>query len=72
MFLLLVVVVGDVEMWNCRCIPLFSLCLCLLFMWITMWITCGFAVDNFLSGSKSVFCGRVSEVKTEERKTCFL
>ena len=71
-FLLLVVVVGNVEMWNCFCIPLFSLCLCLLFMCITMWITCGYAVDNFLSGSKSVFCSRVSAVKTKEQKTGFL
>ena len=71
-FLLLVVVVGNVELWNCLCIPLFSLCLCLLFMWITMWITCGYAVDNFWSGSSSVFFSRVSAVKTEEQKTCFL
>ena len=36
-----------------------------------MWITCGYAVDNFLSGSKSVFFSRVSAVKTEEQKTSF-
>ena len=52
--------------------PFIFLVFTVFFVWITMWISCGYAVDNFLSGSKSVFCSRVSAVKTEEQKTCFL
>ena len=52
--------------------PFIFLVFTVFFLWITMWITCGYAVDNFLSGSESVFCSRMSAVKTKEQKTCFL
>ena len=60
---------GNVEL---SLYPFIFLVFTVFFVWITMWITCGYAVDNFLSGSKSVFCSRVSAVKTEYQKTCFL
>ena len=72
MFLLLVVVVGNVELWNCLCIPLFSLCLWLLFMCITLWINCGFAVDNFrvvVSRSFVVVLAR-SRLRSKKRVFC--
>ena len=46
--------------------PFIFLVFTVFFVWITVWITCGYDVDNFLSGSKSVFCSRVSPVKTKE------
>ena len=71
MFLLLVVVVGNVELWNCFCIPLFSLCLCLFFMCITMWISCGFAVDNFWVVVSRSFLAVLARSRRRSKKRVF-
>ena len=71
MFLLLVVVVGSVEMWNCLCIPLFSLCLRVFFVWITMWIGCGYAVDNFWVVVSRSFVAVLARSRQRNKKRVF-
>ena len=54
-------------MWKCGIVsPFIFLVFTVFFVWISMWINCGYAVDNFLGGSRTE---KASGQNSEKRLT---